>query len=292
MAMNMLRFRSYSFFRNRSTSVLPRMFERSGVTVVRLRFVGTTAGPKKPRSKLVKGLGIATRITFIGLIVPVACFGVSFAVAAQAQSREVEEAKAMEKVIEVDPHEIEVETTIEDMELVKTLRANPKFHELRPHKDQIVDLMTETLTAGALGGKGKISVAPYMWVNHDDRELVAVMHLGENLCGHPGIVHGGLLTIVMDEGLGGCAFTALPNQIGVTANLSMNFRNAAPPNNIYILRAKVTEAKGRKVWAAATFETAPTKERAGVVVCDATSLFIQPKWASLLPRIITTRNNV
>lgn len=59
-----------------------------------------------------------------------------------------------------------------------------------------------SLTAGALRGPGKLAVPPLVRARKDERESVLVVHVGRGLCGHDGIVHGGLLATLMDESLG------------------------------------------------------------------------------------------
>lgn len=52
------------------------------------------------------------------------------------------------------------------------------------------------------------------------------MYLSSLLYGHrSGIVHGGLLSTLLDEGLARPAFFALPAKLGVTANLNVDFKS-------------------------------------------------------------------
>ena len=55
---------------------------------------------------------------------------------------------------------------------------------------------------GALRGPGKLAVPPLLRVKHDETESIAILHFGRGLCGHDGIIHGGLIATVLDEGLG------------------------------------------------------------------------------------------
>jgi acyl-coenzyme A thioesterase PaaI-like protein len=57
-------------------------------------------------------------------------------------------------------------------------------------------------TAGALRGPGKLAITPLVRVRWDERESVIIVHVGRGVCGHDGIVHGGLLATLLDEGLG------------------------------------------------------------------------------------------
>lgn len=59
-----------------------------------------------------------------------------------------------------------------------------------------------SLTAGALHGPGKLAFAPLIRARKDESESLIFAHVGKGLCGHEGIVHGGLLATLLDEGMG------------------------------------------------------------------------------------------
>jgi hypothetical protein len=52
-----------------------------------------------------------------------------------------------------------------------------------------------------LRAKGRIVVPPVVFYNKDRTQVTVVVHLGKELCGHDGIVHGGLLATLLDEAL-------------------------------------------------------------------------------------------
>jgi acyl-coenzyme A thioesterase PaaI-like protein len=58
-----------------------------------------------------------------------------------------------------------------------------------------------SLTAGALRGPGKLATAPLIRSKKDESETIAFVHVGRGLCGHDGIIHGGLLATLLDETL-------------------------------------------------------------------------------------------
>lgn len=107
-----------------------------------------------------------------------------------------------------------------------------------------------------------------MIVLADGKPNIAIIHLGRALCGHDGIVHGGLLATVMDETLGRNALLNLPSRIGVTANLNINYRSPCMADQFVVVRTKLVELKGRKCVAEAKMETL-----SGEIVADA-------KWVS------------
>lgn len=85
--------------------------------------------------------------------------------------------------------------------------------------------------------------------------VVAVIHLGRALCGHDGIIHGGLLATVLDETLGRNALLNLPSRIGVTANLNINYRSPCMADQFVVVKTKLVELKGRKCTVEAKMET-------------------------------------
>lgn len=184
-----------------------------------------------------------------------------------------------------------VEETIENHPVVQELRRNTNLRESRPHLKIHEADRPHNLTAGTLSGPGKITIAPYVWGDKDGRELYVVAHLGDDVCGHDGIVHGGLLSTLLDEGLARCCFPALPNKIGVTANLNIDFRKPTRANQFLILRARTTKVEGRKAWVEGHIESLPTaKDDPPVRLVEATALFIEPKYANLMKRVVRTEH--
>jgi hypothetical protein len=85
------------------------------------------------------------------------------------------------------------------------LRSQPdadEWYETRPYRDVSEERRVNNLTAGALRGPGKLAFAPLVRARKDESESVIIVHVGRGLCGHDGIVHGGLLATLLDEGLG------------------------------------------------------------------------------------------
>lgn len=105
------------------------------------------------------------------------------------------------------------------------------------------------------------------------------------MCGHVGIVHGGMLATILDEGLGRCSFASLPNHIGVTASLTVNYRKPVPAGSFVVLKAETTKAEGRKAWVKGRIEILNQDETPGTVLAEAEALFLEPKFASSLPRL-------
>ncbi|ETV87650.1 hypothetical protein H257_01150 [Aphanomyces astaci] len=99
----------------------------------------------------------------------------------------------------------------------------------------------------------------------------SVIHFGDKLCGHPGIVHGGCISTVFDE-LFGWTMMWTSGKLGFTANLSVNFRKPLPAEIFGIVFTDFDKLEGRKLFMKARLE-----DNEGTLYADATALFILPK---------------
>lgn len=183
--------------------------------------------------------------------------------------------------IPVHHQQHEVEAKINSHPLTVSLRANPAFTESRPTLKINGSYRSSSLTSGVLSGPGKIVVPPFAWSEEGGKSFVSILYLGEDLCGHPGIVHGGLLATLLDEGLARCCFPALPNKIAMTANLTVNYRKPSPAGNYFVLRAKTVKVDGRKAWVEGHIESLPEEGEEPIVMVEASALMIEPKQAKV-----------
>src|SRR5690606_3457719 len=115
---------------------------------------------------------------------------------------------------EVEVKEIQVENSSDQQRLLLSIELESldivKDHMSRP--DQWTrhpagfgfSFVTETnqhhhLLAGALKGQGKLLIPPAIFSSIDGLQIDSVLHLGSDMCGHPGIIHGGLIATILDE---------------------------------------------------------------------------------------------
>ncbi|KAL5483349.1 hypothetical protein ACEPAI_8580 [Sanghuangporus weigelae] len=152
-----------------------------------------------------------------------------------------------------------------------------EWYETRPYVNYPEEHRVNNLTAGTLRGPGKIAVSPVLRVRKDESETFAVTHFGRGLCGHDGIVHGGLLATILDESLGRVAITNFPEKIGVTATLTVEYKAPTKADQFVVLRCRLVELKGRKAYVEGSIE-----DLNGTTLATAKALFIQPKYAKLL----------
>ena len=118
--------------------------------------------------------------------------------------------------------------------------------------------------------------------NDDDDPVVvvAVAELGHSVTGHPGVVHGGVLALLIDDVLG-YAYEALGDvPLAVTANLNINYLQAVPAGSALLIEARLQQREGRKLfWKVRVLDAAVASDKNGesAIYCEATCLFIIPR---------------
>ncbi|KAL8839419.1 MAG: hypothetical protein Q9170_001759 [Blastenia crenularia] len=174
--------------------------------------------------------------------------------------------------------------------LSQHLRSSPEWKESRPHLQMPTLMRQHSLTASTLIGDTKLPTPPLVFTKGEGEELIAISYLGSDLCGHVGIIHGGMLATMLDEGLARCCFAALPSKVGVTARLEIDYRKMCKSNSFVVLKARTERVEGRKAWVKGRVEVLvmdgkagkgdPWEEK-GEVLVEAEGLFIEPKWAKV-----------
>ena len=86
-----------------------------------------------------------------------------------------------------------------------------------------------------------------------DRKIYAKYIFEKSFEGGPGLVHGGILSTVLDDMMGYATFTQ--NLFCVTANLNVNFRAPTPVDKEFELYAWVKEVDGNKVYAESVIQS-------------------------------------
>lgn len=123
----------------------------------------------------------------------------------------------------------------------------------------------------------KESDEPYL------NEMLVLYHLGSTLCGHEGIIHGGMLATLLDESLCRCAFPLLPNNLGVTASLNIKYLSPTRANSFVVLHARTISVDGRKAIAKgkiSVISACPDEDYKLTPTVSAEILVIQPRWVS------------
>ncbi|KAJ7288632.1 HotDog domain-containing protein [Mycena rebaudengoi] len=179
----------------------------------------------------------------------------------------------------------QLETNLQALPALKALRERAdanEWYEARSHQPLPEGLRINSFTGGVLRGPGKLALHPLARVKKDESEALIFLHLGRGLCGHDGIIHGGLLATLLDEALARNAFTNFPEKVGVTATLQLFYRAPTRADQFVIIKTQLVEVKGRKATVSGRVE-----DLKGTHLVEATALFIQPPYAkSLNPTVI------
>jgi hypothetical protein len=97
-----------------------------------------------------------------------------------------------------------LERALQSLRLLYSLRSQPdadEWYETRPYTNYPEERRVNNLSAGALRGPGKLALRPLVRSRKDEKEAIVFIHVGRGLCGHDGIIHGGLLATLLDESL-------------------------------------------------------------------------------------------
>lgn len=163
----------------------------------------------------------------------------------------------------------------------------------RPFANFPSHMIPYSLTAGSLRKPGMLCVPPVVVskTNHGANVLgghkgdaFAFLHLGRNLCGHDGIVHGGLLATVLDETLARTSFFHLPHQVGVTAHLEIDYKKPVRADSVVVVETKLIEHEGRKAWVEATMT-----DLRGNILVQSKALFVEPRLVAFLDTSIVRK---
>ncbi|KAF9930793.1 hypothetical protein BGZ65_005169 [Modicella reniformis] len=169
--------------------------------------------------------------------------------------------------------EKDLQQQLEALEIVQAHMADPEHWK----RHTVYSLVTDDyrihhLTAGTLRGDDKLGIPPALFQSIDESQVLSVLHVGRSLCGHPNIVHGGLLATLLDEITAKTAIPNLPGKTGFTANLNVNYRHPCIADQFVVVHSELTSVEGRKAFVKATLKTIQ-----GTLLADATALFIAPK---------------
>ncbi|KAI4520676.1 Thioesterase/thiol ester dehydrase-isomerase [Schizophyllum commune Loenen D] len=126
-------------------------------------------------------------------------------------------------------------------------------------------------------GPGKLAVHALVRARKDEKESYVILHVGRALCGHDGIVHGGLLATLLDESLARNAINNLPERVGVTATLTINYKAPVRADQFIVIKTQVGDVNGRKALVSGIVQDLEGKELA-----NASALFVQPRYAKML----------
>ncbi|SNX82888.1 uncharacterized protein MEPE_01594 [Melanopsichium pennsylvanicum] len=153
----------------------------------------------------------------------------------------------------------------------------------RPYLKYSREKAQHNLTAGSLRGPGMVAIPPLVFTKSHtgatqlggtEGDSTIVLHLGRSLCGHDGIVHGGMLATVCDEALARTAMYNLPGKIGVTARLEIDYRRPTMADQFIVLETELVEKKGRKA-----VVKGKVSDVNGQLLLECRAVFVEPRYA-------------
>mmetsp|Transcript_18211 Transcript_18211/g.48997 ORF Transcript_18211/g.48997 Transcript_18211/m.48997 type:complete len:238 (-) Transcript_18211:229-942(-) len=111
-----------------------------------------------------------------------------------------------------------------------------------------------------------------VWMDEEHHRTIALVRLGDRLCGHRGIVHGGATAAICDELFGWTAHRCNPGRPTriFTASLDVHYKAPLPAGTDVAVTTAVVRRDGRKVFMEARVESPD----GAVLYATAKSLFI------------------
>lgn len=140
----------------------------------------------------------------------------------------------------------------------------------------------DSVTQSTLVGPDLLSASPLAFTDNEDGSLLILQHVGRKLAGHAGLLHGGVVSMLLDEAMGRACFPLLPEQVGVTVRMEISYQAPISLDSIILIRAHTEKVEGRKAWTEATIEDPDT----GLVYVKATGHFVQPRWAANMSKVL------
>jgi acyl-coenzyme A thioesterase PaaI-like protein len=87
--------------------------------------------------------------------------------------------------------------------------------------------------------------------------------------GFPGLVHGGLISLLLDEAMGWAMYA--DEAFAVTARMETRFRRPVPLDRALLVRSRILSSRGRRLEVEAKLCDAPT----GDLLAEASGLFVR-----------------
>jgi hypothetical protein len=95
--------------------------------------------------------------------------------------------------------ELALQQELESLDIVVKHAEDPENWTRRTAYSLVTDdYRIHHLTAGTLRGDGKLGVRPALFQSKDQQQVLSVLHVGTDMCGHPNITHGGLLATLLE----------------------------------------------------------------------------------------------
>lgn len=179
-----------------------------------------------------------------------------------------------------------IEKEMLGLSLVKKLSDDPRYEMARAWESTAgtadvdagktlkLERSGEVFTADTLQVPGGITARPLVFTDRESKSAIIVVHVGRKVTGFPMIVHGGILATLLDEALGRTAFMSFPAGVGVTANLSLQYKAPSIAHQFLVIRTSTDQvnSSGTKASVSGTVETLK-----GKLLVKSSAVFVVPK---------------
>jgi acyl-coenzyme A thioesterase PaaI-like protein len=82
------------------------------------------------------------------------------------------------------------------------------------------------------------------FVSREDGGITATFKRGKDLEGYQGVVHGGIVSLILDGAIGHCMFSR--GQVAMTVKMTTKFRHPFVTNQQAIVSANIVQGKSKK----------------------------------------------
>ena len=186
-------------------------------------------------------------------------------------TRELADAQLRTQVDLDEAVKVTAEIEVLTARLLERARRGPLGTELGPGDKEVRNHGNAVM--GLRNPFASIDVAR-KWIDQD-KHVHAELHLGALYEGPPGLVHGGVSALILDQMLGEAA--AVGGGPGMTGRLTLHYRRPTPLGPL-ATEAWLESTTGRK-----TIAKGQVRDAEGNVTVEAEGLFILPRWATEHP---------
>ena len=120
----------------------------------------------------------------------------------------------------------------------------------------VIGIHPHTAPGLAFTGKSMVEEAE-LYKDEAASSVAGIYVLGCSLCGHSGLIHGGVTAMALDDTFGLCYHQGMRESSlrpdagrGFTANLDVNYRKPLPCAQRVVVHARIERVEGRKVYMA------------------------------------------
>ncbi|KAJ0159868.1 hypothetical protein CTA2_8974, partial [Colletotrichum tanaceti] len=164
------------------------------------------------------------------------------------------------------------------------------WEQWQPYQDFPAETLSKHLCGGTLNNPNALGLVHLVFRNRLTGEIVLAIMFGDGTSGWPAVVHGGMLSTIMDEAMARLAALNFSANTAVTARLSLDFKIPVSPRMLYIVRVNKAlpdfqkrssdeeDKTDRKMWVIGRME-----DPDGATVLEAKGLFVVPKGGNIQP---------